>query len=216
MFRWDDRREVSRFVAHKLLVLQQQFVEDQRPSARAMLARLRREVAKEPGISPDTREFEFGDLPEGLAGKGASAPTAGEYAVHLSCTLYAVHQQSQHKEMFQKTNVDAGELHGLGHAINQLSYINRRNNKGEQLEQGEMPRRFAALIKAESMKEIAHYARQLIQQLRAESISLDYGLLAAQLYAFYFPAMRDQVRREWGREFSQWRPLEQVVESKDE
>ena len=47
-----------------------------------------------------------------------------------------------------------------------------------------------------------HYARQLVQQLRAASIPLDYGLLAQQLYDLQNPYRADAVRLSWGRAFA--------------
>ena len=65
-----------------------------------------------------------------------------------------------------------------------------------------MPRRFKALVTAESIEELAHYARQLVTQLRGERIPLDYARLAGQLYDFQNPYYRSRVRLEWAREFS--------------
>ena len=204
----DNRRELQGYVARKLGVLQKQHLNENRPSAKAQLACLRREATKEIGSSLDTWELEFGDMPGSFAGRGSAAPTAGEQAVHIAFTLYAIHQQSQDAPMFQRTNRSANELHGLGHAASQLAYLSRKNERGEQLEQGEMPRRLRALVTADSMEEVRHYARQLVHQFRSESIPLDYATFSGQLYAFFNPARKDKVRLEWGREFAQWRAPE--------
>jgi CRISPR system Cascade subunit CasB len=76
-----------------------------------------------------------------------------------------------------------------------------------------MPRRFSALVTAESIDEVAHYARQIVQQLRSVEVPLDYGRLAGQLYVFQYSYLRDRVRLEWAREFAQWRPQQ---DEKDE
>ena len=155
-----------------------------------------------PGNSPDTWDVEFAQLPEQLSGKGSTEATAGEWAVHLALSLYATHQQSQDQSMFCRTNASSREFHGIGDAVRQLVAVGQRDGRGEQLSQGEMPRRFKALVTAESIEELAHYARQLVTQLRGERIPLDYARLAGQLYDFQNPYYRSRVRLEWAREFS--------------
>jgi CRISPR system Cascade subunit CasB len=66
-----------------------------------------------------------------------------------------------------------------------------------------LPTRFAALGTASDFHEISHYARQLITQLRAVSLPLDYGTLAKQLYCLQVPSLADGVRLAWGRDFAQ-------------
>ena len=155
---------------------------------------LRHAITKNPGSDPDIWMIEFGELPENFVGNGPDASMA-ENAVHAALTLYSVHQQSQTIEMHQ-----VGREHSLGSAIKQL--ILKNQSKYQNLEDGQMPRRFSALITAESFAEVMHYARQLIQQLRAEGIPLDYGLLAQQFYDLQDPYRADGVRLAWGRDFA--------------
>ena len=65
-----------------------------------------------------------------------------------------------------------------------------------------MPRRFAAVVTAQSMEEVAHYTRQLVQQLRDRDLQLDHALLAGQLYDYCNPYRRDGVRLMWAREYA--------------
>lgn len=99
-----------------------------------------------------------------------------------------------------------GREHSLGAAVRSL--VEKDSGKYARLEPGELPRRFAAMVTAQSMSETAHYARQLIQQLRSASIPLDYGLLAQQFYDLQNPYRADGVRLSWGRDYAQYRQRE--------
>ncbi|MBR3313127.1 MAG: type I-E CRISPR-associated protein Cse2/CasB [Atopobiaceae bacterium] len=196
---WDDgRRLVKAYVKGRVMSLQRRLLSPQgKSSAAASLARLRRSVNKKPGATPDTWEIEFEDLPEPLVGSGPEA-SAGEWAVHLALSLYAVHQQSQVQEMHRQSSAECPC--GIGHAVKKLALYSMQ--EGEELELGEMPKRYAAMVTAETIGEVAHYARQLVQQLRAKQIPLDYVLLSGQLYDYQNLYRRDAVRLEWGREFA--------------
>lgn len=201
MYRREDRLKLARYITKTVSILQDQYLSGS-SNARGQLAQLRRAVTAVPGSSPGIWSLEIECLPAELVGTMDGMVFPGEWASHLAVTLYAVHQQSMQKPMNRKLDFESNELHGLGHAINKLVYINNVNHRGEELESGQMPSRFAALVTAESIEETAHYARQIIQQLRGAQIPLDYGRFAGQLYAFQFPSMKDKVRLEWAREFA--------------
>lgn len=190
------RQAIRAFVAQRVNGLQKSYLDPARRSLGAgRLAALRHAVSKEPGSTPDIWALEFEGMPNQLVGRG-DRPSAGEQAVHTALTLYALHQQSQTVGMHAP-----GHEHSLGAAAKQM--IAKEHAKYENLQEGEPPRRFAALITAESFSETAHYARQLVQQLRAAAIPLDYGLLAQQLYDLQNPYRADVVRLSWGRDFVQ-------------
>lgn len=189
------RHAVRAFVAGRIHGIQEEYLSSTRRSVGARkLAALRHAAAKEPGSTPDIWGLEFEGMPDQLVGR-FDRPSAGEYAVHGALTLYAIHQQSQSAEMCV-----LGWEHNLGAAIKRM--IGRDPTRYESLQSGELPRRFAALVTAESFSETMHYARQLVQQLRAASIPLDYGLLAQQLYDLQNPYRADAVRLSWGRAFA--------------
>lgn len=190
------RALVERYVSNRITLLQDHRNE---PRSKALLAALRKVVSTQPGETLETCDFEFERLPEELKGRGIEPATAGEWAVHLAFALYAVHQQSQDFGMHRKCNVDSGQCWGLGNAVKRLTL----KGANERLEQGQMPSRFAALVTSDSVEELAHYARQLVQQFRGASIPLDYGRLAGQLYWYQIPEFRSRVCLEWAREFSQ-------------
>lgn len=191
-----NRKLVERYVERRVASLQER---RDSPPGRALLAQLRRSVSKRPGEVPETWDFEYAYLPDSLSGKADEPPTPGEWAAHLALSLYAVHQQSQTLPMHRTCDWSEHKLFGLGHAVRRMA----AQTNGEQLEQGQMPRRFAALVTADSIEEVAHYLRQIVQQLRSASLPLDYGRLAGQLYDYQKRPQRNRVRLEWGREYSQ-------------
>lgn len=169
--------------------------------ARRELAQLRRAAGTTPGSTPETWEVEFGGLPEGLAGKGAQA-SAGEWAVHIALTLYAAHQQSRRDPMHV-----AGKDHSLGRAVKRLELEERKEREAADGEKDPMPRRFASLLGASEPDALSHHGRQVVKQLRAHGIPLDYGALAGDLFGVLSPYHRDEVRLEWCRQFI--RPMTQ-------
>ena len=190
------RASIEHYVANRVGWLQKHRNEAR---TKALLAALRKTVAKSPGEAVDTWDFEFSGMPDNLRGVGSNPATEGEWAIHLAISLYALHQQSQEQDMYQVCDFDGGQYWGFGHAVKRLVF------KGEdgQNEQGQMPSRFAALVTSETTEELAHYARQIVQQLRANSITVDYGRLAGQLYWYQSPMRSSRVSLEWAREFSQ-------------
>ncbi len=192
-------RELLRtYVSRCVAVLQSEYLSEGRRSTGARkLAVLRRAVAKEPGTVPETWGLEFDGMPDCLVGRG-QAPSVGELAVHGALTLYAVHQQSQIEAMHMP-----GRKHSLGSAVRMLTI--KDSAKYDNLEPGELPRRFAAMVTAQSISETTYYARQLVKQLRSASIPLDYGLLAQQFYDLQNPYRADGVRLSWGRDYAQYR-----------
>lgn len=190
--------QLGEFVGKRISVIQKAYLSTSSQSKGAReLAALRHAATKVPGGVADTWSLEFEGMPSELVGRG-SEPSAGEWSVHAALTLYAIHQQSQMAPMHQR-----GREHGLGQAIRDLIF--QESDRYANLEQGELPRRFAALVTAESFPETMHYARQLIGQLRSASIPLDYTLLARQFYDLQIPGRSDAVKLAWGRGFAMYR-----------
>jgi CRISPR system Cascade subunit CasB len=156
------------------------------PSGVAALARLRRGVGKPPGAVQDILEYtlatEFADR---TAGDDA---TVKEIAAHISMTLYALHQQSQHQPMHRRG-------WGLGRAVRQL------NGPDVDGPPSAVRRRFNALGTADSLDELVHHGRGMVQLLRTKAIPLDYALLADQLVRRQTPDGPAKVRLVWGRDF---------------
>ncbi|HBG23036.1 MAG TPA: hypothetical protein DDW83_07265, partial [Peptococcaceae bacterium] len=87
--------------AYQIKRLTQQKVERlsvEGPWSRAMLAKLRRGIGKQPGELPELFEILFMDMPEELYGIG-DEPSYAEWAIYTSLTLFALHQQGKDRPM---------------------------------------------------------------------------------------------------------------------
>jgi CRISPR system Cascade subunit CasB len=183
---------IANFVSGRITRIQTAYLNPNRSDGKAWLAQLRKS-GTEPGSSPTTWPLEFEGFPESLIGK--SSPSPAERAAHLAFTLYATHQQSQLTGMHRP-----GSTFGLGQAVAKLDARQRQHSDSAPL--GKLPSRFAALGTADDFDEISHYARQLITQLRAAELPLDYGILTNQLYRLQFPSLVTNVHLEWARGFA--------------
>ena len=142
-------------------------------------------------------------MPESFQGR--SAPSAAEWAVYLALTLYAMHQQGNDRPMNCPGNT-------LGRAVRQLA---ERNSAGQDWTEASVLRRFNALATADSMPEVSHHLRGMIQLLRREEIPLDYPQLAEDLYQYQFVDGAPNVRLRWGRDLYA-SPTEKTKENEKE
>jgi len=159
----------------------------------AALARLRRGLGKQPGELLDI--LEFTTAPELVGNWRDDKPSRAEIAAHHCLTLFAMHQQSQSQPMHRSG-------HRLGKAL-------RRLVGSDQLKpENPVVRRFAMLGTADTLDEVVHHLRGLVQLLRANTtpIPLDYGLLAKDLLAWQYPSGPARVRLRWGRDFYTFTP----------
>lgn len=183
--RWVDLTQVGNVVHQRLQALQEG-VRANRAADVAALARLRRGVGKPAGSVNEILQYTLSDKFVGSS-PGDDA-TAAEVAAHISLTLYATHQQSQGERMHQRG-------WGMGRSVRKL----------HPEEPGAAPnpvlRRFQALGTSDSLDELVHHARGMVQLLRAKQIPLDYALLADELVAWQQPGGASVIRLRWGREF---------------
>lgn len=177
------RGAVGHLVADRCARLQKS---PDRSATVATLARLRANIGRPPGTDPTIWSQTVDRVPGEPRG---DAPTAEELAVHTAMTLFALHQQSR----------DAG-MHrpgvGLGHAVARLDRL--RPGAGEDV--SPVRRRFDVIVTSGSLDELTHHLRGLVGQLRADSVGLDYGMLADDLFAFQLPGRANDVRRRWARQ----------------
>lgn len=190
----DGGQLAAHHVRRTIVSLQERYLRTATGQPARDLAQLRRAAGTDPGTTPQTWTIEFESMPEVLRGKGPE-PSRGEWAVHVALTLYAIHQQSQRQGMYV-----AGDDHGFGCAVRQLMASRQRFSE---LEPGEMPHRFAAMVTAQSIGELAHYARQIVGQLRSAAIPVDYPQLARELYWFQSDATKTRACLAWARGYSQ-------------
>lgn len=155
---------------------------------RARLAELRRGIGKAPGELPKLWGEFLNEIPECFLSKNGEA-TRGEWAIYLSLTLYALHQQGNGESVNQK-----GE--SLGKAVARLMKDSTDDERERVL------RRFGPIITAKDMPELAHHLRCLIQLMSADrTIKLDYVKLAEDLYKFQSDDYRKNVQLKWGQDF---------------
>lgn len=160
------------------------------PQRRAELARLRQGVGRRPGEMPALWGSFLVQMPELL--RGSNDPSEAEWAIYLSLTLFALHQQGeQGLSMHQQGRT-------LGSAVQELAKVSCV--PGQEWTESSVIRRFNALATADSMPELAHHLRGMIQLLRRQKIPLDYPQLAADLYRFQFVEDAANVRLQWGRD----------------
>ncbi len=180
----DMARQAGVFVRSRI----KRICEGSDPVARATLARLRRGIGKAPGSVPDIWEVTMRGLPEGLAGT-TGKPTPGEWASHTALTLYALHQQGKDP----RKQCMSAEGASLGRSVRKLV--------GDGDDEKRLSRRLSVVTTSDTVEELAHHLRGLIQLLKTKDVPLDYPDLTEDLYRFQFPGARDSVRLHWGRDF---------------
>ena len=183
--RWAELRPVGTVVHDRIQTLQEG-IRANHSAAVAALARLRRGLGKPAGSVNDILQYTLAD--EFVGNETGNEPTAAETAAHIALTLYALHQQSQGERMHQRG-------WGLGRAVRRL----HPDEPG--MPPNPVLRRFQALGTSDSLDELVHHARGMVQLLRAQQVPLDYGLLADQLVTWQHPRGATAVRLRWGREF---------------
>lgn len=154
----------------------------------AALANLRRGVGRAPGELPELWGSFLQEMPSEFFNQDGNA-TATEWAVYLALTLFALHQQSQDKSMF-------ADGAGIGQAVRQLS-----NKQKEDPQESGAFKRFSALITSDSIEEVSHHLRGLIQLLKREGLPLDYPQLAFDLFELQFPDSAPRVKLRWGQDY---------------
>lgn len=158
-------------------------------AAQAQMARLRRCQVGAVGANPEVWQITLGDLPDDLAGRSDS-PSPAEMAIHASLVLYARHQQSQ-REPMHVTGV------GLGTAVQQLA---RARAQGDSEFEPSVINKFHQVALAPEWEGRMHHLTGLVTLMKGEAISLDYGLLAADLWRLADPRQDPgTVLTRWGR-----------------
>jgi CRISPR system Cascade subunit CasB len=174
---------VGAVVGKEIKRLQEGYLNDH-SAAVAALARLRRGAGKDAAAIPDLWGLiDTRDLYSDPALRHEDA----ENAVYLATTLWALHQQSRSTRM-----------HGLGG--NELGAAVRRLMPPGEIDEP-VRKRFVRAGTA-----LAGRLREITVLLRGADVSLDYALLAEQLYLWQRPGGPDQVRRSWGRSFHAHQP----------
>lgn len=172
---------------------------DQQPSAAgaAHVAILRRLDPARPGDDPRSWALVLEGMPRSLVGgewqNGDMQPSRGESAAHAAVCLYALHQQSH-----------GGGVHERGRRPGRaFGELARARAMGDPQLSGSVVAHIHAASSASSMERRLFQLRMLISLLRGERsprITLDYGLLACDLFFLSIPERASTVRLAWGRD----------------
>ena len=125
-------------------------------SVRADLANLRRGIGKKPGAMPELWAFTLEGLPEQHLSRDGE-PTYGEWAIYTALTLFALHQQGTPI----KTKCASSDERTFAAAVATII------ESDEDLKR--IKRRFDATTTAQSMSELSHHARGLIQLFKSSN-----------------------------------------------
>ena len=183
---------VRRIVSGKIRRILEMKNEGQR---KALLARLRRGAGHTPGELPELWGEFLGNLPETLYGSEKSGPSRAEWAVYIALTLFALHQQGHDPARKQEQMYVEGV--GLGAAVAGIALA----DGGGEAALDRVRRRFNVVATADSMDKLSWHLRGLVQLMNRESLGMDYGKLAEDLYWYQFPSARNRVRLQWGQDF---------------
>mgnify|MGYP005925567109 FL=1 len=151
-------------------------------------------MGRQPGDLPALWGALLADMPEQL--QGSNGPSKAEWAVYTALTLFALHQQGEAGVSMNQSG------RTLGGAVRQLA---QKTAVGQDWTESSVLRRFNALATADSMPEVSHYLRGMVQLFRGNEpkLKLDYPRLAVELYRFQLPDQAANVRLQWGRDLYQ-------------
>lgn len=151
---------------------------------KAVLAKLRHGIGKEPGELPELWGIIFEKIPPELEGKNETS--YAEWAIYNALTLYALHRQGSGKAPHCKEVSLGTAAAGLVKSEEDTERILNKLN---------------LVATAVSPKDLAYHLRGIIQLLRSENIALDYSRLAKEIYMFNIPENAGTVKLKWGRDF---------------
>ncbi|WP_237268335.1 type I-E CRISPR-associated protein Cse2/CasB [Tessaracoccus flavescens] len=193
--------ETGRLVGAQVAKLQAGYTRSPRDEwSQRTLAQLRRADAAAPGADAALWQVTFDGLPESVRGVG-DAPSIGEAAAHATLVMYAIHQQSKGEPMHRQGV-------GLGQAVRDLA----RARSADATPDPGVLSRFHALVRAQTRSARLSCLRALVGLMRAESIPLDYGRLASDLWLLE-TKKSDVVRLRWGRQLHLHKPTTEPTEA---
>lgn len=189
-------REVHEHVTRRVERLQAAYLGEGAWSsdARRQLAELRRATGAVGATDPRTWTIVLDGLPESLqrgAGFSLATPSRAEIAVHTALTTYATHQQSQSQPMHRRGV-------NLGQATRTVAQRRARADSPGGLDSPTVDRLHRVSM-AQTQELRNQSLRALVQLMRTESVALDYGRLAEDLYWLQDPRRATSVHLAWGR-----------------
>ncbi len=180
----DERNKVYSYVSKQINTLISQ---KETSGGKTQLANLRRGVGKVPGELPELWGMFLNDLDEDLLSTSGK-PTYAEWAIYLSLTMFALHQQGNSESIL-------AEGKSMGKATAELM------NENTDEERKRVLRRFGPVVTAKDVYELSYHLRSLIQLMKSNGITLDYVRLAVDIYDFQYDNIRKKVQLKWGQDF---------------
>lgn len=174
---------------------------------KAALANLRRGVGKRPGDIPELWGYFLCDLPQELQGK--NEPSYAEWAIYISLTVFAVHQQGH----MLRTEFMNQEGQSLGKAMRLM--VQSMEGDTESCEE-RVRFRLNQMATSMGMKELSVHLRSIVKLLSGSNIKLDYPMLAKELYWFQIPRKKSDVCLKWGRDFYTYSEVKNEKENREE
>ena len=197
--------ELAKYIRDTVEKLQDEY-KNNSSWAKKQLALLRHVANRSIGDSPETWSILYDKrFPESLKGTGGEDPTWGEKAAFFTLTLYAVHQQSKRHGVHVETK-KGSQPQTLGAAVREFHNATKKDPDKE-LFDSSIYRRFITMVHSQTIEDAAYHLRSLIKLFRTQdSILLDYGELAKDLYYFQNPKCRKAVQLSWARQLYQSNP----------
>lgn len=153
------------------------------------LAGLRRGTAKPMGETIEPLRYVFFGLPDTLLEDERALQ-----AIYTALTLYAFYRQGNDNVSIVSKNESIGEA--------LRDYMNKTGECAPEDEE-RMAKKLGAVLKAKSIYEASRYLKNLISLIKSskEPISIDYPVLAVDLYRFQNIRNHDQVALKWATDF---------------
>ena len=177
---------------------------------KADLAELRRGLGKAPGEDPRLWGMFLSELPPELY-SGNGEPSRGEWAVYTSLTLFALHQQGRNPgtEPVNRQGVRLGQA--VAALVEYDESGKRDDNSWERIR-----RRLVIAASARDIQELAYHLRSLVRLLRDEGQTLDYPVLAKELYLWQTPRGTERIKLEWAEDFHRNCPIDRKSKEEDQ
>lgn len=189
--------EIRKYVSKKISVL---YSTKDTSGGKVQLANLRKGIGKTPGELPELWGIFLNELPEKLQSRNGE-PSYAEWAIYLSLTMYALHQQGNSDNVHVK-DISLGKASYLlvKKALDDECSKEKEKEK-EEAERNRVLRRFAPIVSAKDLYEFSNHLRSMINIFKANEICIDYERLAGDIYCFQFKEQRKKVLLRWGQDF---------------
>lgn len=154
---------------------------------KAILAKLRNSIGKNPSEMLDVWKIVFQNVPDNFL-SDYGLPTREERAILTSLQLYALHQQGKSENVCSFEDI----YYDVGKSLNTLKNIDNAEA---------IDRRFNAMITSATFEELVEHLKHLIKLLKAKTNSqVNYAKLASDLFWFQIGS-KEKVKFSWAQSY---------------